>query len=68
MNIKTFVIPNINCQHCIHTITSELRDLQGVKDVQAKLELKEIEVSFEPPATEEEIIEILKEINYPPMR
>jgi len=44
-----------------------LSDLEGVKDVQAKLELKEIKVSFESPATEEEIVEKLKEINYPPM-
>ena len=66
MTTKTFRIPTINCQHCIHTIEMELSDLPGVKEVSADLESKKVEVVFDLPATEEEIIETLKSIDYPP--
>ncbi len=66
MITKTYRIPAINCQHCIHTIEVELSDLPGVKEVSADLESKKVEVVFDLPATEENIIEILKSINYPP--
>jgi copper chaperone CopZ len=44
----------------------ELSDLPGVKEVSADLESKKVEVVFDLPATEEEIIETLKSIDYPP--
>lgn len=58
-------IPNISCQHCIHTITAELSDLEGVISVTADLETKATTISFEPPATEDKIKSLLAEINYP---
>ncbi len=32
MNKITFVVPNINCNHCVHTIETELSEMDGVKD------------------------------------
>jgi copper chaperone CopZ len=43
----------------------ELSDLEGVKDVKADLETKQVTVTFDAPATEELIINTLAEINYP---
>jgi copper chaperone CopZ len=65
METKTYSVPNISCQHCTHTITMELSDLQGVHSVEADVHTKQVTVSFEPPATEELIKNTLAEINYP---
>ncbi len=66
MSVVKYHIPNISCGHCIHTISMELQELEGVSSVQADLQTKTVVVNYEPPATEEKIIALLKEINYPP--
>jgi copper chaperone len=65
MNKISLNVPNISCQHCVKTIEFELNKLPGVKTVSASPDLKVTEVEFEEPATEEEIINLLGEINYP---
>lgn len=65
MITKTYSIPNISCGHCVHTIQSELSELQGVKAVTANQDSKTATVIFEVPATEESIKALLAEINYP---
>ena len=65
MQTKTYTVPNISCKHCTHTITMELSDLDGVKDVQADAQTKLVTVTFEAPATEQLILDTLAEINYP---
>ena len=64
MTTKTFVVPNISCGHCTHTIESELSELTGVQNVQADQATKP--VTFDDPATWEKIEATLEEINYPP--
>lgn len=59
-------IPAISCGHCVHTIQMELRDLEGVESVVAEQESKIATITFSGPATEDKIIALLKEINYPP--
>jgi copper chaperone CopZ len=61
----TYNIPNINCNHCVHTITTELSDLPGVKMVQADKDAKVASVTFDAPTTDEQIKARLAEINYP---
>ena len=61
----TYSIPNINCNHCVHTVTMEVSDLQGVQSVVADVETRQATIVFEPPATEDGIKELLAEINYP---
>jgi copper chaperone CopZ len=61
----TYKIPNISCGHCVHTITSEVSDLEGVKSVVADFISKQATITFEPPATEDKIKSVLAEINYP---
>ncbi|MHC1784440.1 MAG: heavy-metal-associated domain-containing protein [Anaerolineaceae bacterium] len=65
MATVTYQIPNISCMHCVHTIKSELRELTGVKSVDASQDTKLVKIEFEPPATEERIKKLLAEINYP---
>jgi copper chaperone len=61
----TYSIPNIHCGHCVHTIQSELLELQGVKSVKADQDLRNAVIEFEPPANEEKIKELLASIEYP---
>ncbi|MCS6994161.1 MAG: heavy-metal-associated domain-containing protein [Anaerolineales bacterium] len=65
MNTVKYSIPNISCGHCVHTIQTELIELEGVTDVRASAETKSVVVTFEPPADEEKIKALLAEINYP---
>jgi copper ion binding protein len=65
MTTVNYVIPNISCQHCVHTIKSEVSDIEGVKSVTANLETKSVQISFDAPANEQKIKNLLAEINYP---
>lgn len=66
MKTVTYSIPGISCGHCVHTIKMEVGDLEGVQSVDAEIDSKKTTITFEDPATEEKIIQLLKEINYPP--
>jgi len=61
----TVKAPNISCGHCVHTIQNEIGELPGVKSVQAKEDTKLVTISFEPPATQEQIEKLMVEIGYP---
>jgi copper ion binding protein len=61
----TFNVPNISCGHCVHTIQTELGELEGVANVMASAETKQVAVEFNAPADEKIIRETLLEINYP---
>ncbi len=66
MESKTFVVPNISCGHCVHTIQNEVAEVEGVKAVQADQQTKKVTVQWDSPATWDKIEKVLKEINYPP--
>jgi copper chaperone len=65
MSTVKYVVPNINCGHCVHTIQTEVADLTGVKSVKADAGSKIVEIVFDNPANEEQIKALLAEINYP---
>lgn len=65
MTTVKYSIPNISCGHCVHTIQTELSDLEGVKSVNADQETRTAVITFEPPATEAQIQKLLAEIDYP---
>jgi len=65
MTTVTYSIPNISCGHCVHTIQTELSDVQGVQSVVADQDTKNVEIVFEAPATEEKIKALLVLIEYP---
>ncbi len=66
MKTVTYTIPNISCMHCVHTIKTEVSELDGVKTVDANAQSKQATIVFESPASEDQIVALLKEINYPP--
>jgi copper chaperone CopZ len=66
MSNKTFVVPNISCGHCVHTVEMEVGDIAGVTSVSADEASKKVTVEWQDPATWEKIYALLQEINYPP--
>lgn len=65
MNTITFTVPAMHCNHCTHTVSMELSDLEGVSKVDANLDTKLVTVEFDEPASEQELRDTLAEINYP---
>ncbi|HSV85330.1 MAG TPA: heavy-metal-associated domain-containing protein [Levilinea sp.] len=65
MKTVTYSIPNISCSHCVHTIQSEVSELEGVQSVKADIVSHQAVVVFDDPATDEKIRQLLAEINYP---
>jgi copper chaperone CopZ len=65
MTTITYTVPNISCGHCVHTIQMEVGEMEGVSTVTASNETKQVEVTFGPPASEDAIVALLAEINYP---
>lgn len=65
MTTVKYSVPNISCGHCVHTIKMEVGELPGVESVEAFQDTKEVTIKFDDPATEEKILKLLSEINYP---
>jgi copper chaperone len=65
MQEKIFSIPNISCGHCTGAIESELKEMAGIASVTGDVAGKKVTVEWDAPASEKQIIEKLKEINYP---
>ncbi|MBN2032809.1 MAG: heavy-metal-associated domain-containing protein [Deltaproteobacteria bacterium] len=65
MDKTTLSIPNISCGHCLTAIKRELSDLKGILAVEGDPGKKEITVTWDEPASLDQIKAALKEINYP---
>ena len=65
MKTVTYFVPDISCVHCIHTIQTELADVNGIQSVKADLASKKVEIVFDLPASEDQIKAFLAEIEYP---
>jgi copper ion binding protein len=65
MTTVTYTVPAISCGHCIHTIETEVGELQGIQSVKADEATKKVVITFDTPADETKIKALLAEINYP---
>ena len=66
MTSKTFNVPNISCGHCTHTIEMEVGELAGVQAVKADIDSRQVTVTWDNPASWDQIKDLLVEINYAP--
>ena len=66
MESKTFVVPNIGCDGCVKSIKNAVSDLEGVTFVSGNKDTKQITLKWDAPANWNQIVETLKEIEYPP--
>jgi copper ion binding protein len=65
MTIVTYTVPAISCSHCTHTIETEVGELKGVQSVKADVNTKKVVITFDDPANEKIIKDLLAEIDYP---
>lgn len=65
MNTITVKANDISCGHCVHTIQSEVGELAGVQNVVANEQTKLVTITYDQPATEQQVKELLAEIGYP---
>ncbi|MCB0114467.1 MAG: heavy-metal-associated domain-containing protein [Caldilineaceae bacterium] len=67
MSTKTFIVPNISCGHCTHTIEAEVGEMAGVHSVSAEESSKQVTVHYDESRIRwDEIKTLLTEIDYPP--
>ncbi|MCW5879124.1 MAG: heavy-metal-associated domain-containing protein [Anaerolineales bacterium] len=65
MNTVVYTVPKIHCANCVHTVETELSELPGVESVKASNADQKVTVSFDAPASDDQIRTALAEINYP---
>ncbi|HBY97461.1 MAG: heavy-metal-associated domain-containing protein [Ardenticatenaceae bacterium] len=65
MTTEVLSVPGISCGHCKATIERELKEVAGIKQVEADVGSKRVTVSYEPPANEQTILTLMEEIGYP---
>ncbi|MEX2143382.1 MAG: heavy-metal-associated domain-containing protein [Anaerolineales bacterium] len=65
MNTVVYNVPKIHCEHCLHTIETELGELPGVEAVKASVDDHKVMVRFSEPANEDQLKATLQEIDYP---
>jgi copper chaperone CopZ len=66
MESKTFLVPNIGCDGCVRTVENELKDLAGVTNARAEVDSKMVTVEWGEPASWQQIVDALTEIDYAP--
>ncbi len=66
MEKKTFIVPNIGCDGCVRSIKNAVNDVNGAQFVAGDEKTKQVTVQWEAPANWTQIVETLKEIDYPP--
>ncbi|MCH7480446.1 MAG: cation transporter [Chloroflexi bacterium] len=66
MQNLSYSVPNISCDHCVHTIKMEVGELEGVVSVKATVDDQKVIIEFDDPASEQQILNLMTEIYYPP--
>ncbi len=62
----TLNVPDIDCEHCEHTITEALSPVAGVRSVQVDIPTKQVRLDYDESAVSvDKVKEILKEEDYP---
>ena len=65
MSTAKYHVPAIHCKHCVMTIKREVGELEGVSGVEGDLESKNVQITFQAPATEQSIEKFMDELGYP---
>jgi copper chaperone CopZ len=65
MATRTFDVPNISCHHCVNTIRRELQPLAGVTVLDARVDTKQVTLSYTDDNALAKALSTLEEIGYP---
>ena len=61
---QEFSVPEVSCQHCVNAITTEVRGLSGVRDVQVDLASKRVRVEADESVPTDTIVSAINEAGY----
>jgi copper chaperone len=64
MALATYEVTGMTCEHCVHAVTGELKNLGGVSDVRVDLVpdgLSAVTVTSEAPLSEQQVAAALDE-------
>lgn len=64
MTEKTYLVPDVHCDHCVAAINRELRAIDGVADVDVDLESKTVRVKMQETVSDDQIIAGLDEAGF----
>lgn len=59
-------VPDVDCDHCVHTVTTALKELAGVDEVKVDLPTKQVDVRYDAAqVNEQQLRAALDEAGYP---
>lgn len=65
MERESWSVPGIHCTNCGRTIETELRAVDGVVEVRADVDGRNVEIAWSPPADRAQLLALLDEIGFP---
>ena len=64
MPISTYTVVGMTCDHCVHAVTQEVRQIDGVDDVQVDLATGALTVSSSDELDRETVVAAVDEAGY----
>jgi copper chaperone len=64
MSTERFQVPDMSCQHCVRSITSEVSAVPGVENVQVALDSKVVTVAHNESVTTAAIVAAINEAGF----
>lgn len=61
---KTFLVPDVSCEHCVRAITDELSQIDGVEQVKVDIPTKIVTVRASDAVADARIVAGLSEAGY----
>jgi copper chaperone len=58
------IVPEMSCQHCVNSITGEVSQLQGVRNVAIDLGTKHVRVEADESVTSQAVVAAVNEAGY----
>jgi copper chaperone len=58
------IVPEMSCQHCVNSITGEVSQLQGVRNVAVDLGTKHVRVDADATVSTEAVVAAVNEAGY----
>ena len=62
--ISKFKVPDMNCNHCVMTVSNALNKVKGVKDVKIQLASKEVQVQHDENVRMQQLADAIEQVGY----
>jgi copper chaperone len=62
--VSTYVVTGMSCEHCVHSVSSELNEIDGVTGVEVDLESGAVTVTADRELARSEVLSAVEEAGY----